>query len=51
MSKTGKVYYGSILAGFITESDAGYQFVYHKDYLADEAIFALPGDNRALFVK
>jgi serine/threonine-protein kinase HipA len=37
MSKTGKVYYGSVLAGFIIESDAGYKFVYHKDYLADES--------------
>jgi hypothetical protein len=34
MSKTGKVSYGSILAGFIIESHVGYQFVYHKDYLA-----------------
>jgi serine/threonine-protein kinase HipA len=40
MSKTGKVYYGSVLAGFVTESDAGYTFVYHTDYLADD--FAKP---------
>jgi serine/threonine-protein kinase HipA len=37
MSKTGKVSYGSILAGFIIESDVGYKFVYHIDYLADES--------------
>lgn len=33
MSKTGKVYYGSSLAGFIIESDTGYVFVYDTDYL------------------
>lgn len=37
MSKTGKAYYGKILAGFITESDAGYKFAYHTDYLAYES--------------
>ncbi|SDG61744.1 HipA N-terminal domain-containing protein [Chitinophaga filiformis] len=37
MSKTGKVYYGSSLAGFVIESDTGYKFVYHEDYLADKS--------------
>jgi len=34
MSKTGKVFYGSLLAGFITESDTGYHFSYDAEYLA-----------------
>ena len=34
MSKTGKVYYGNILAGLIAETDDGYEFVYDKLYLA-----------------
>ncbi|GAA3945238.1 hypothetical protein GCM10022209_46270 [Chitinophaga oryziterrae] len=33
------------------QSKLFYQFVYHKDYLAEEVIIALPGDNRTLFVK
>jgi len=37
MSKTGKVCYGNILAGSIIEYDAGYKFVYHPDYLANES--------------
>ncbi|MBS0026449.1 HipA N-terminal domain-containing protein [Chitinophaga sp. 22321] len=35
MGKTGKVYYGNTLAGFISETDAGYEYLYDKDYLAD----------------
>lgn len=35
MSKTGKVFYGDLLAGFITESDTGYRFLYDTAYLAD----------------
>jgi serine/threonine-protein kinase HipA len=37
MSKTGKVYYSDKLAGLVTESDRGYTFTYHKDYLADQS--------------
>jgi serine/threonine-protein kinase HipA len=33
MSKNGKVYYDKTLAGFIKETDAGYEFTYNKDYL------------------
>ncbi|HEY4063981.1 MAG TPA: HipA N-terminal domain-containing protein [Puia sp.] len=33
--KTGNVYYGDLLAGFVTESDEGYTFTYDKHYLAD----------------
>jgi serine/threonine-protein kinase HipA len=35
MNKTGKVYYDKILAGLILETDAGYEFIYDADYLAD----------------
>jgi serine/threonine-protein kinase HipA len=35
MSKTGKVYYNNVLAGVIQETDAGYEFIYHTEYLAD----------------
>jgi serine/threonine-protein kinase HipA len=35
MSKTGKVYYSDVLAGFVTESDQGYSFEYDKDYLTN----------------
>lgn len=35
MSKTGKVFYGNLLSGFITESDTGYTFLYDAAYLAD----------------
>lgn len=37
MSKTGKVYYGDLLAGFVIEEDSGYRFVYDEQYLADTA--------------
>jgi len=37
MSKTGKVYYGNLLAGLIIESDTGYKFIYDTDYLADHS--------------
>ena len=37
MSKTGKVYYDKALAGFIKETDAGYEFIYDKEYLADSS--------------
>src|SRR5258708_3535229 len=33
MSKTGKIFYDNTLAGFIKETDAGYEFSYDKDYL------------------
>jgi serine/threonine-protein kinase HipA len=33
MNKAGKVYYSDTLAGFVTESDQGYTFTYHTDYL------------------
>lgn len=36
MSKMAKVYYGRTLAGFVTESDAGYEFAYDRDYLVDQ---------------
>ncbi|MDP1763960.1 MAG: hypothetical protein Q8L07_08750 [Sediminibacterium sp.] len=32
MSKKGKVLYGEVLAGFISETDEGYEFVYDNDY-------------------
>ncbi|MCF6403686.1 HipA N-terminal domain-containing protein [Chitinophaga filiformis] len=37
MNKTGKVYYGDLLAGLIIESDTGYKFAYHSAYLADKS--------------
>jgi serine/threonine-protein kinase HipA len=37
MNKIGKVYYGKILAGVILETDAGYEFIYDADYLADSS--------------
>lgn len=37
MSKTGKVYYGNILAGSVIFYDGGYKFIYHPDYLASES--------------
>lgn len=37
MIKTGKVYYDNIPAGVIRETDAGYEFIYHTEYLADVA--------------
>jgi len=33
MSKTAKIYYQDALAGLLTESDDGYQFVYDTSYL------------------
>ena len=33
MNKTGKVYYDEALAGRIMETDAGYSFIYERDYL------------------
>jgi serine/threonine-protein kinase HipA len=33
MSKSAKIYYQAALAGILTESDAGYDFVYDKTYL------------------
>jgi serine/threonine-protein kinase HipA len=33
MSKSAKIYYQTELAGFLTESDAGYDFIYDKTYL------------------
>jgi serine/threonine-protein kinase HipA len=33
MSKSAKIYYQTELAGLLTESDAGYDFVYDKTYL------------------
>lgn len=36
MSKKGKVLYGEVLAGFISETDEGYEFVYDNDYLKSE---------------
>jgi serine/threonine-protein kinase HipA len=33
MSKTAKIYYQNSLAGWLTESDAGYEFLYDKTYL------------------
>lgn len=35
MNKIGKVYFAATLAGFISETDAGYEFIYDKDYLTD----------------
>ena len=34
MSKTARIYYQDALAGLLTESDAGYEFAYNKNYLA-----------------
>ncbi|TDX00537.1 HipA N-terminal domain-containing protein [Dinghuibacter silviterrae] len=33
MSKTAKIYYRDSLAGWLAESDAGYEFIYDKKYL------------------
>lgn len=33
MSKTAKVFYGEKLAGLISETDEGYEFVYDTNYL------------------
>lgn len=33
MSKSAQIYYQTRLAGILTESDAGYDFVYDKTYL------------------
>jgi serine/threonine-protein kinase HipA len=33
MSKSAKIYYQAELAGLLTESDAGYHFVYDRKYL------------------
>lgn len=33
MNKTAKIYYQDSLAGFLTESDAGYEFTYDGNYL------------------
>jgi serine/threonine-protein kinase HipA len=33
MSKSAKIYYQTELAGILTESDAGYDFIYDKTYL------------------
>jgi serine/threonine-protein kinase HipA len=32
MSKTAKIYYDDVLAGLLTESDTGYEFLYDKIY-------------------
>jgi serine/threonine-protein kinase HipA len=37
MNKTGKVYYNKTLAGVVLETDAGYEFIYDADYLADSS--------------
>jgi serine/threonine-protein kinase HipA len=34
MSKSANIYYQTALAGILTESDGGYDFVYDKTYLA-----------------
>ncbi|MHB1687250.1 MAG: HipA N-terminal domain-containing protein [Ignavibacteriaceae bacterium] len=31
--RKGKVYYGDVLAGIITEDDNGFSFIYEKEYL------------------
>ena len=33
MPKTAKVFYTALLAGYISETDAGYEFSYDEDYL------------------
>lgn len=33
MDKKGNVFYGDLLAGYISETDEGYEFAYNKDYL------------------
>lgn len=33
MDKKGNVFYGDLLAGYISETDDGYEFAYNKDYL------------------
>lgn len=33
MSKTAQIFYREKLAGLLTESDSGYEFVYDKEYL------------------
>ncbi len=33
MAKTGNVYYGEILAGYISETDEGYSYQYDASYL------------------
>lgn len=33
MSKTAKIYYRDSLAGLLKESDAGYEFIYDKNYI------------------
>lgn len=35
MNNSGRVYYGDVLAGVVRETDAGYEFIYDKDYLAN----------------
>jgi serine/threonine-protein kinase HipA len=35
MNNSGRVYYGNALAGFIKETDAGYEFMYDSDYLTN----------------
>jgi serine/threonine-protein kinase HipA len=36
MSKKGKIYYGKTFAGFIFETDEGYEFVYDTKYLQND---------------
>ena len=33
LDKKAKVFYGNLLAGYISETDEGYEFAYNKDYL------------------
>ena len=36
MSKTGRVFYGDQLAGILSETDEGYEFIYDDEYLKDD---------------
>jgi serine/threonine-protein kinase HipA len=33
MDKIGNVFFGNVLAGYIAETDEGYEFEYNQDYL------------------
>jgi serine/threonine-protein kinase HipA len=36
--RKAKIYMNNILAGYLTESEDGYSFLYDKDYLTDSAV-------------
>jgi serine/threonine-protein kinase HipA len=55
MSKIGKVYYDKKLAGRVSETDAGYEYRYEEDYLADPSAksisLTLPIRHQAYYSK